>query len=135
MDKIILVRYEEIFLKGLNKNVFENRLIRNIRQKLAGLGNIKVTKSQSRIYVESNDADFDFEEAVIILTKIFGIASVSPVIRIESDYDEIKEESVKIVGELIERKHYKTFKVEKERDKSFPMNSLIMCKCRRIYFK
>lgn len=128
MDKIILVRYEEIFLKGLNKNVFENRLIRNIRQKLAGLGNIKVTESQSRIYVESNDADFDFEEAVIILTKIFGIASVSPVIRIESDYEEIKEESVKIVGELLERKHYKTFKVEAKRgDKSFPMNSPQLC--------
>jgi len=128
MDKIILVRYEEIFLKGLNKHVFENRLIKNIKQKLDGLGDVRITKSQSRIYIESDDADFDFDEAIIRLTKIFGIASVSPVIRVKSDYDEIKKTSVSIVGDLIERKSYKTFKVESKRgDKSFPMNSPQIC--------
>lgn len=128
MDKIILVRYEEIFLKGLNKYVFENKLMRNIKQKLSVLGIIKISKSQSRIYIESNDADFDVEEAIIILTKIFGIASVSPVIRIKSDYEEIKKSSISIVGELLERKPYKTFKVEAKRgDKSFPMNSPRIC--------
>ena len=128
MDKIILVRYEEIFLKGLNKHIFENKLIKNIRQKLAGLGNTKVTKSQSRIYIESPDADFDIKEAIFILTKIFGIASVSPVIRIKSDYEMIKKTSLSMVGELIERKSHKTFKVETKRgNKSFPMNSPQIC--------
>ncbi len=128
MDKIILVRYEEIFLKGLNKHIFENKLIKNIRQKLAGLGNTKVTKSQSRIYIESSDADFDINEAIFKLTKIFGIASVSPVIRIKSDYEMIKKTSLSMVGELIERKSHKTFKVETKRgNKSFPMNSPQIC--------
>lgn len=128
MDKIILVRYEEIFLKGLNKHIFENKLIKNIRQKLAGLGNTKVIKSQSRIYIESPDADFDIKEAIFILTKIFGIASVSPVIRIKSDYEMIKKTSLSMVGELIERKSHKTFKVETKRgNKSFPMNSPQIC--------
>ncbi|NLE24292.1 MAG: tRNA 4-thiouridine(8) synthase ThiI [Clostridiaceae bacterium] len=128
MDKIILVRYEEIFLKGLNKYVFENRLMKNIKQKLLVLGIIKISKSQSRIYIESNDDDFDVDEAIIILTKIFGIASVSPVIRIKTDYEEIKKSSISIVGELLQRKPYKTFKVEAKRgDKSFPMNSPRIC--------
>ena len=128
MDKIILVRYEEIFLKGLNKHIFENKLIKNIKQKLESLGNTKITKSQSRIYIESPDADFDIKEAIFILTKIFGIASVSPVIRIKSDYEMIKKTSLSMVGELIERKSHKTFKVETKRgNKSFPMNSPQIC--------
>lgn len=128
MDKIILVRYEEIFLKGLNKYVFENKLIKNIKLKLVNLGDIKVTKSQSRIYIESQDSDYDMEEAILRLTKIFGIASVSPVTRIPSDYEDIKKTSIDIVRELLERKTYKTFKVEAKRgDKSFPMNSPRIC--------
>jgi len=128
MDKIILVRYEEIFLKGLNKHFFENKLIKNINQKLDSLGNVRITKSQSRIYIESDDADFDIDEAIIRLTKIFGIASVSPVMRIKSDYDEIKKTSLEIVRELIYKKSFKTFKVESKRgDKSFPMSSPQIC--------
>jgi len=128
MDKIILVRYEEIFLKGLNKHVFENKLIKNIKRKLDDLGAVSITKSQSRIYIESDDANFDIDEAIIRLTKIFGIASVSPVVRIKSDYDEIKKTSLDIVKDLIERKSYKTFKVESKRgDKSFPMDSPRIC--------
>lgn len=128
MDKIILVRYEEIFLKGLNKYVFENKLIRNIKQKLSNLGIIKITKSQSRIYIESLDSEFDIDEAIIRLTKIFGIASVSPVMRISSEYDIIKKTSVDIISELLGRKLYKTFKVEAKRgDKKFPLNSPQIC--------
>ena len=128
MDKIILVRYEEIFLKGLNKHVFENKLIKNIKHKLDDLGAVRITKSQSRIYIESDDANFDFDEAIVRLTKIFGIASVSPVVRVKSDYEEIKKTSIDIVGDLIVRKSCKTFKVEAKRgDKSFPMNSPQLC--------
>lgn len=128
MDKIILVRYEEIFLKGLNKHFFENKLIRNIKHRLSDLGIIKITKSQSRIYIESTDFEFDIDEAIIRLTKIFGIASVSPVIRIPSEYEDIKKTTVDIVGELLARKPYKSFKVEAKRgDKKFPMNSSQIC--------
>lgn len=128
MESIILVRYEEIFLKGLNKYVFENKLISNIKRKLANLAIIKVTKSQSRIYIESNDKDFDMDEAMIRLSKIFGIASVSPVIKVPSEYGIIKEASVKVVGDLLAKKQLKTFKVEAKRgDKKFPLNSPQIC--------
>lgn len=128
MEKIILVRYEEIFLKGLNKGSFENRLIRNIKERLAPLGSFKVTKSQSRIYIESNDPDFDMEEACLKLEKIFGIASVSQVVKTGSDYEAIKAAAVEIVDDLLKRKPYKTFKVEAKRgDKRFPLNSPQIC--------
>lgn len=128
MENIILVRYEEIFLKGLNKNVFENKLIKNIKRKLANMAIVNVRKSQSRIYVESSDRDFDIEEAIIRLRKIFGIASVSPVAKVPSEYGIIKDTSLKVVGELLSKKSLFTFKVEAKRgDKKFPLNSPQIC--------
>jgi len=124
MDKIILVRYEEIFLKGLNKKSFEYRLMTNIKKKLRHLGNVRVTSSQSRIYVEAEDEAFDMDEAMIVLRKIFGISSFSPVWKVPSDYEAIKENAVLLVKDLLQRHPYKTFKVEAKRgDKKFPMNS------------
>jgi thiamine biosynthesis protein ThiI len=123
-EKVILIRYEEIFLKRSNRNVFENRLIKNIKQRLDNLGNVRVTRSQSRIYVESPDEDFDLVEAVDRLKKVFGIASVSIVYRVPTDYEVIKASAVAIVADLLSRYDYKTFKVETRRaDKSFPLNS------------
>ena len=123
-EKVILIRYEEIFLKRSNRNVFENRLIKNIKQRLDNLGNVRVTRSQSRIYVESPDEDFDLVEAVDRLKKVFGIASVSIVHRVPTDYEVIKASAVAIVADLLSRYDYKTFKVETRRAaKSFPLNS------------
>ena len=128
MEKVILVRYEEIFLKGQNKNIFESKLIKNIKKKLENLAVIKVTKSQSRIYIESRDADFDAEEAAERLKKVFGIASISMVEKVESDYEIIKEAAFIHVKNLLSTKPYKTFKVEAKRgDKTFFMNSPQIC--------
>lgn len=124
LNKVILVRYEEIFLKKSNRNVFENRLIKNIRQRLESLGNIRVTCSQSRIYIESPDEDFDLMEAIERLKKVFGIASVSIVHKVPTDYELIKTSAVSMVADILSRYDYKTFKVETKRaDKTFPMRS------------
>jgi thiamine biosynthesis protein ThiI len=89
---------------------------------------VNVRKSQSRIYVESSDRDFDIEEAIIRLRKIFGIASVSPVAKVPSEYGIIKDTSLKVVGELLSKKSLFTFKVEAKRgDKKFPLNSPQIC--------
>jgi thiamine biosynthesis protein ThiI len=124
MERIILVRYEEIFLKGLNRNLFENRLIKNIKAKLHRLGRIDVTRSQSRIYIASRDQGFDYEEAITLLKKIFGIASVSLVSKLETDHETIRKTAIAVVSDLLGKYPYKTFKVETKRgDKSFPLNS------------
>ncbi|MCX7922925.1 MAG: tRNA 4-thiouridine(8) synthase ThiI [Clostridia bacterium] len=124
MKKVILVRYGEIILKGLNRPVFEDKLIGNIKKALYGFGKVSITKSQARIYVEPQTEEYDFEAAMDKLTKVFGIVSVSPVWKINTEFEEMKEYSLKLVEDLIERKGYKTFKVETKRgNKRFPMQS------------
>ena len=85
MNTVILVRYEEIFLKGLNKPVFEGKLIKNMKRVLYGLGPVSVFKAQSRIYVELKKDDYQVDEAMKRLTAVFGIASVSPVLKLEKE--------------------------------------------------
>ena len=122
--KVILVRCGEIILKGLNRSTFENKLISNIKRSLYGLGKIDVIKSQARIYIEPQNDDYDFEEALDRLQNVFGIVSVSPVWKIQSDLEEIKKYSLKMAEDLIRRNGYKTFKVESKRgNKAFPLQS------------
>lgn len=124
MKKVILVRYGEIILKGLNRPVFEEKLISNIKKALYGIGKIDVIKSQARIYIEPQEENYDFDGALQRLTKVFGIVSVSSVWKIESDFETIKDYSLKLASDLVERKGYKTFKVETKRgNKRFPMQS------------
>jgi tRNA uracil 4-sulfurtransferase len=125
MKKIILVRYGEIVLKGLNRPVFEDKLISNIKKALMGFGKFSINKSQARIYVEPENDGFEFDEALLKLTKVFGIVSVSPVWKINSDFEEIKQYSQKLVEGYLERNNDKhTFKVETKRgNKRFPMDS------------
>lgn len=125
MEKIILVRYEEIFLKGLNRPAFEGRLIKNIKQILTGLGPVNVSKAQNRIYVAPESESFDIDEAIHRLTKVFGIASVSPALKIETDKQLIFDKATYIAKDILRRKQYETFKVETRRaDKTFPMTSM-----------
>jgi thiamine biosynthesis protein ThiI len=125
MEKIILVRYEEIFLKGLNRPAFEGRLIKNIKQILTGLGPVNVSKAQNRIYVAPESESFDIDEAIHRLTKVFGIASVSPALKIETDKQLIFDKATYIAKDILKRIQYKTFKVVTRRaDKTFPMTSM-----------
>ncbi|HOP99443.1 MAG TPA: tRNA uracil 4-sulfurtransferase ThiI [Acetivibrio clariflavus] len=124
MKKVILVRYGEILLKGLNRPLFEKKLIDNIKRAIYKLGKVEVSRSQARIYIEPQDENYDFDEAIKLLTKVFGIVSVSPVWKIDTDFEVIKEKSAVMVKDLLLRKGYKTFKVETKRgDKKFPMDS------------
>ena len=124
MKNIILVRYGEIILKGLNRPVFEDKLINNIKKSIFTIGKVKILKSQGRIYVEPIEEEYDFEASVNKIIKVFGVVSVSLVWKIESDFEEIKKFSLEMVKELIEKKGFKTFKVESKRgNKNFPMQS------------
>lgn len=132
MKKIILVRYGEIVLKGLNRPVFEDKLINNIRKSLYGLGKADIVKSQARIYIEPASEDYDYQSAIERLVKVFGIVSVSPVWKIKTDFEEIKTQSLNLVKQLIGGENTSqqyvncpvTFKVETKRgNKKFPMES------------
>jgi len=124
MTRVILLRCGELMLKGLNRSYFESRLVSNIRKTLKGLGKAEVVKSQGRVYVEPADDDFDFDTALKRLTKVTGIVSISPVIKIDSDFESIRRHSLEMVRDLVERMQYTTFKVETKRGlKSFGMDS------------
>ncbi len=124
MEKAILIRYGEIHLKGQNRPFFERVLLTNIKKALKDFPDVRVIKAQGRYYVE-NYAD---EEAVInALTRVFGIVSISPALKIEKNFETLAEHSVKMIEDLLSRiqKDIITFKVESRRsDKRFPMDSM-----------
>lgn len=127
MYKAFLIKYSEIGLKGNNKYMFENSLIRHIKKALEHLGDFNVSKTQGRIYVECPDV-YDYQEAVKALKNVFGIAWICPVKILESiDFEEIKES----VGDFIDKRYQDknfTFKVEaKRQDKGYPLKSPEIC--------
>lgn len=124
MKRIILVRYGEIILKGLNRPVFEDKLIGNIRSAILKSGNARIFKSQGRIYIEPQEENYDFDFVLQKITRIFGVVSVSPVWKIDTDYDQIKATALKVASDLVVQYGYKTFKLETKRgNKKFPMQS------------
>ncbi|MDM9945037.1 tRNA uracil 4-sulfurtransferase ThiI [Clostridioides difficile] len=118
---ILIVKYGEIGVKGKNRYIFENRLIRNIINMLKPIGRFNVYKEYGRIYVDLED--YDYEEVIEEVRKVFGIVGVCPGVRAKKDYDTLKEIALKMLEEKIEA-GYKTFKVESRRgDKSFGLTS------------
>lgn len=85
MQKVLLLRYGEIFLKGKNKAFFENKLIENIKKALDGL-EYKFIKTQNRYYVEDYD-EWLQDELVDRLRKVFGLTSLSVAIKVKSQYE------------------------------------------------
>ena len=124
MQKIILVRYGEIALKGLNKSYFESRLIKNIKISLGDLGKTTVSVAQSRVYIEPENAEYNFVQAIEKLKKLFGIVSISIAYKTKTDFEKIKELSLEAVKRILKDGDRKTFKVETKRgDKKFFMKS------------
>lgn len=127
MREIILIKNGELVLKGLNRNTFEDVLIKNMRKALKELGEFKFTKSQSTIMVESLEEDTDLDDAVEILTKVFGIAALSRAATCEKDMDAIRNTTIEYLSD--ELSFAKTFKVEAKRsDKKFPLKSPEICR-------
>ena len=115
MRKVLLARFGEVHLKGQNRPYFMRMLVDNVKKMVAPIGG-HVWLSDSRIYV----SDFeDMDECVSLVTKVFGIYSVSPALEMEKDLDRIAEETVRWMDGVTG-----TFKVMcKRSDKRFPLNS------------
>ncbi|HHV76219.1 MAG TPA: tRNA 4-thiouridine(8) synthase ThiI [Syntrophothermus lipocalidus] len=119
MYDAVLVRYGEIGLKGANRWVFESILLQNIRMALQGLKNVSVVKRSGRILVQTNGSQ---DEVLARLARVFGIVSISPVITVDSEMQDVMTACSALVGFL--RGKIKTFKVETRRaHKTFPYTS------------
>ena len=127
MKEIILIKNGELALKGLNRNTFEDILVKNMKKKLSDLGSFAFTKGQSTIMVDPVDNDIDLDDAVERLSKVFGIAALSRACVCEKDFAVIKKTAAEYLEEQLE--DAKTFKVEAKRsDKKFPLKSPEICR-------
>lgn len=124
---VILLKYGEISLKGLNRPVFEKKLMSNINSALAPMGKFSVKRSQSTVYVEPLSDDVDMEATAERLSKVFGIVNICPAVKCEKTLEAIEKTTVEALKEMDLKG--KTFKVEAKReDKQFPMNSPQICR-------
>ncbi len=127
MFKAFLIKYAEIGLKGNNRYLFENALRDRIAGVLSPLGHYNVTKEQGRIFVECPE-DYDYEETVEAMQRVFGISSICPVVVIDgSDWDTLTNGVGNYVETMYPDKNF-TFKVMAKRaDKNYPMTSPEIC--------
>jgi thiamine biosynthesis protein ThiI len=125
MEQIFLIKYGEIGLKGKNRYLFEDALVRQIRYMLKGIpGSFHVYKAQGRVYVDCT-GEFDFEETVSALQKVFGIVGICPVTKTsDQGFERLAEDVVSHLKRSNLEEGY-TFKVEARRSrKNYPLNSM-----------
>ena len=122
MNDIILLKLGEIVLKGLNRKSFEQKLIGNIRRRLAPLGNFRVYCLQSTVYVEGEEGA-DMDAAFEAMQQVFGVISLSRAAPCEKNKEAIAALAIEYLRDEMESA--KSFKVESKRsDKAFPMTSI-----------
>lgn len=126
MKEIILAKYGEIALKGLNKNTFEDLLIKNIKRRLKPLGNFDYVRQQSTIYIQSADENADLDMVMDKLATVFGVAAICKAAVLEKDFEKICSGAYEYLEDILT--YARTFKVEAKRaDKRFPMKSPEIC--------
>ena len=119
-----LIKYAEIGTKGKNRYLFEDALIKQIKNALKTVdGSFAASKESGRIYLQARGA-YDYDEVVEALKRVFGIAWICPMVQIEEkDFENIKKVVVDYIDEVYPDKHF-TFKVDSRlADKSYPVRS------------
>ena len=119
-----LIKYAEIGIKGKNRHLFEDALIKQIKFALDKVGEFVVRKEQGRIFVETEES-FDYEETIEALGCVFGISAICPVVKAEScEWEQL----VKLVCDYVEHAYGDkpfTFKVMARRaNKNYPKTSV-----------
>ena len=120
-----LLKYGEIGLKGKNKYIFEDALVRQIRYGLKRVeGTFVVRKNQGRVYVDT-EGYFDYEETIAALKRVFGLVWICPVVVLEDKgFEQLGVDIRNYMEEVYGDKAY-TFKVNARRGKkTYPKNSM-----------
>lgn len=118
----IIIHYNEVALKKGNRDYFEKKLIRNIKERLKNefpdeFKGIK--RFPGRFLGEMKD-ETDEKKIGSVLKSIFGIANLSFVREVDQNIESFK----KGCWDLIKGEKFKTFRVTTQRsNKSFPMTS------------
>ncbi len=125
MFKSFLIKYGEIGVKGKNRYIFEDALIRQIQFALKDItGEFCVSKEQGRIYVDAV-SEFDYEETVEALKRVFGIVGICPMVQVDDEgFDKLAEFIVDYMKKVYGDKEL-TFKVHARRArKNYPLTSM-----------
>ncbi len=128
MFHAFLIKYGEIGIKGKNRYLFEDALVAQIRHALKGVeGDFRVTKEQGRIYAEAL-GDYDYDDAVDAMRRVFGIVGICPVVILEDEgFEKLGEDVVAYLKERYGMDCAKTFKVHAKRArKTYPLASMEM---------
>ena len=123
--KTFLIKYGEIGIKGKNRYLFEEALVDQIRRSLTKIdGEFFVRREQGRIYVDCS-GDYDFDETVEALQKVFGIVGICPVVVTEdTGFEDLAAVCVQYLKEEYPEGD-QTFKVDARRArKNYPKQSM-----------
>lgn len=125
MKEIILLKYGEIALKGLNKQSFESVLLKNVRHRLRLLGRFETRAAQSTIVVEPlEECDLDLVEER--LSHVFGISTITRAAVAQKEMGDIARVALEYLADSLPL--VSTFKVEAKRsDKTFPLKTPQIC--------
>ena len=102
--KAFMIKYAEIGTKGKNRYIFEDILVKNINRKIKNLGDFFIRKEQGRIFIEAK-SEYDYEDVVQALTKVFGIVGICPIV-VEEDatFAAIREKVIAYVDNAYKKK-------------------------------
>ena len=116
----LLVRYGELSLKGTNRKMFVNQLKDNVKRALIPLRGYHVKGKRDRMYIELSP-EADINEIIQRVSKVYGIKSISPVIKIDKNEEKINQSAIQLSQDFVKGS---TFKVDVKRvDKSFRLDT------------
>lgn len=96
----IVLRYDEIAVKGRNRIVFERKLRNNTRRILRCVGEVREKVEKGRIFILPEEGKevfttLELELAKEQLRKVFGLVSFSPVLLVKPEFKEIENAILK----------------------------------------
>lgn len=121
MEHLLLIRYGEIYLKGLNRPYFENLLLKRVREAVADMEGVSVIKLDGRFYAQGY-AQEDEKALIEKVKNVFGLHSLCPAVKTDKDFDTV----CAVCTELLRAwPAGTTFKVEARRsDKKYIYDSM-----------
>lgn len=125
MYKAFLIKYAEIAIKGKNRYIFEDALVAQIKYQLKNVeGKFRIVKEMGRIFIYT-EGEFDYDETIEALKRVFGIFSICPAVVLEDEgFEKLSQEVTEYVKRLYGEKAL-TFKVNTRRNKkTYPMQSM-----------
>ncbi len=123
-EKVLIVKFGEIAMRGNNRPIFISQLVKTMRNNLDKIGNYYVVKEQGRLIVEDRDGELDYDSVISEIMPIFGLVGVCPGIKTtDQSMENLREVALKHMQTFFGDEQT-TFKVDVKRaNKKFPMTS------------